>query len=288
MRINAARREIHERSAADAEFRSSLVDLYFDLRNDLPTGRGDLRSPAEMPVWWYWADGVDQAPPLVQRCLESVQKHRGAHPVVVLDSSTWPTYVELPDHVLARRSAMSETHFSDILRAALLAARGGVWIDATVLLTARLEEVSRLAAESGFFAFSRPCDPFVMSSWLMTSASGNALTQTLRDLLFAYWRRHDQLGHYFLIHFLAEVAMTLNTPCRQIWERTPERSFDPPHRLQHVLGDPFDAVLLEQIRRGSGVHKLNWRVEQRMRATGSVLSGTFLGAIVGGDVTGGR
>ncbi|WP_273654150.1 capsular polysaccharide synthesis protein [Cellulomonas fimi] len=288
VRAREARREIEERSPGDAQFRASLVDCWADLPSSLPSGRGASRSPADTPVWWYWADGVDQAPALVRRCLESVQAHRGEHPVVVLDRSTWSSYVDLPEHVLARRGAMTETHFSDILRTALLASRGGVWLDATVLLTAPLEETSRLAGPSGFYAFTRPCDPFVMSSWCMAAAPGNALVAVLRDLLSAYWRRHDELGHYFLLHFLAEVAMTMHRPSRRIWEGTPVRSFEPPHELQHALGEPFDPARLDRILRGSGVHKLNWRVEEQLRADGRDPGGTFLEAVVRGDVTGAR
>jgi len=79
------------------------------------------------PIWQYWAQGVDQAPPVVKACLRSVARQKGERELVVLDDKTVGDYVDLPGHVWDKRprQLMNSQHFANFIRLSLLARHGG-------------------------------------------------------------------------------------------------------------------------------------------------------------------
>ena len=158
------------------EVRTSL--LRWALRSD-PVEVPNLLGPRKVagPVAWsLWDTGVESAPPLVQRCLRS-QAEFGSQ--VVLTEGSVADYVVVPDWVMAQRDRMATVHFSDILRLILLAAHGGTWMDATVLLTG---PAPAQVAAAPFFAFTRPSDPFLLSSWYLKAEQGNPLVDAWLEL----------------------------------------------------------------------------------------------------------
>ena len=56
--------------------------------------------PDDCPIWMMWWQGVDEMPPIVKRCYQSVLKHRGNHPVMLLDRNNYQEYIEItPPHI---------------------------------------------------------------------------------------------------------------------------------------------------------------------------------------------
>ena len=53
------------------------------------------------PIWIYWKQGINNAPILVQKCVESVQNNTSGH-VIVLDDESVKQYVTLPDDILKK------------------------------------------------------------------------------------------------------------------------------------------------------------------------------------------
>jgi len=220
------------------------------------------------PVWQLWAnDGP--VPAVVRRCMESVRHHIGMRDHRILDAHTYSDYITLPPHIEAKREVMGWTHFSDVLRVNLLAEHGGIWLDATVMLTGPVpDEMGCLP----FFAFTRPEDPFLLSSWCMQSAVGSALTVALAQMLDRYWAEHDELVDYFLLHFLFEAAVTGNRRLRAQWLEVPVHSHVPPHRLQDAFAEPFDEQRLTDLLRSSWIHKLTWKPPEAARRPGTLYS----------------
>lgn len=253
LRMAAAHREMHDRSPIDLEVRASMLEYAsrLDLVGSPMPAEG---SPA--PVWQYWGSGAGTAPPVVQRSMRSVADHVSDRPIIVLDDETIASHISLPGCVIERREAMGPAHFSDVLRAALLAEQGGTWIDATVYLTGPIPIQVRNAP---FFASTRPEDPFLLSSWFLHTHRWNSLIVALRDALFAYWAEETVLSHYFQFHFTFEACVTLHQSLRDEWTSSPQLSFDPPHLLQRVLGKPFAAQEFAELCQASWIHKLTWK-----------------------------
>lgn len=84
-------------------------------------------------------------PEIVHICFDSVDRYKGEYKVIRLDDAMISEYIDLPDFVWERRKnqQFTRTFFSDLLRVALLSTYGGVWLDATILLTGKLPKEIR-------------------------------------------------------------------------------------------------------------------------------------------------
>jgi hypothetical protein len=245
--------EMRERSPERLEGRLACIDY---TRHINTAGTAHPFDPTT-PIWQFWATGPDTAPPLVQRCLASVPVHAGNRPVIVLDQDTYRDYITLPAHIEDRREHIGWTHFSDILRVFLLAKHGGTWIDATAFLSAPAPaDVANLP----LFAFTRPEDPFVLSSWYLQASRAHPAVVSVRDMLDAYWKDNDDLVDYFLIHFMFEAAITADSTVRSAWLDTPVRDFQVPHLVQHRLADRMSKADLLELMKQSWIHKLTYKL----------------------------
>ena len=117
-------------------------------------------------IWQYWGQGLDKEslPEIVRICFASVDKYKGDFEVIRLSDDTISDYVEFPEEVLRklREGIFTRTSFSDLLRLALLNTYGGVWLDATVLLTGELPS-HYLGLD--FFMFQRSNDVKNQTFW---------------------------------------------------------------------------------------------------------------------------
>ena len=93
--------------------------------------------PEDSPIWIMWYQGIKNAPELIKFCVQSVIINRGKHPVYIIDKNNFKKYIDLPDYILKKfnERKFSITHFSDIIRMALLSKHGGYWIDSTYFVT---------------------------------------------------------------------------------------------------------------------------------------------------------
>ena len=84
-------------------------------------------------IWVCWWQGIEQAPDIVKRCVQSICINAAPYEVVILDDTNYRNYVKIPDWMERKRSQgiITRTHFSDFLRLELLAEHGGIWLDST-------------------------------------------------------------------------------------------------------------------------------------------------------------
>jgi hypothetical protein len=205
--------------------------------------------------------------------MESVDEHLPG-PVVRLSDATIADHVRLPAYLGYRD--LTRTHLSDILRLHLLAEHGGLWIDATVMLTGPMPED---IVGSPFFAFSRPSDPFLLSSWLIHSRRDEPLVVSWRDALDRYWERNHAQSDYFLLHHLFEALVTYHQPLRDAWAEVPFHSYREPHLLQEAMLDEARSDALARSLASSWIHKLSYRypardASQPIRVVDMLIEGT--------------
>lgn len=210
-------------------------------------------------VWVCWFQGLEQAPDLIKACVRSMEQTMPDKEIVVLTQENYKDYVTLPgyieEHIAAGHITMA--HFSDLLRMSLLAKWGGMWVDSTVLCTdpAFLKYVSGLP----LFAFKQLTlgtqeePPVVASSWFLSCQSNDPIITLTRDLLYAYWKEHDFVVNYLLVHLFFAMS------CRryaQEWEQVPVFNNHSPHVLMFELAKDYSEERWKQIMAMSGVHKL--------------------------------
>ena len=125
----------------------------------------------EKVIWQYWSQGYSQenVPAVVQRCFDSVDKYSNGYTVIRLCDETLSEYIDLPSFVWDKynNGIFGKAHFTDLVRLALLQVYGGVWLDATILLTAPLED--KLAC-GDYFMYQRDWAQEDKKQWRRTYA----------------------------------------------------------------------------------------------------------------------
>lgn len=212
---------------------------------------------SDAPIWQYWGQGSEYAPPLVKECLRSVAMYSQDRIVIVLTDATLNDYLKIPDAVM-RIQSTHRTLFSDYVRVALLSKYGGTWIDATVLLTAPIH--SKIL-KNPFFVFSRPADPFLLSSWFMHAVKQHPLCIHLQGVLEAYWQEHQEALDYFMLHFFFEALVTSQKDLGHLWQQMPRWSAYPSHEMQSMLHEKIHAADLKSCLARTSVHKLTYKMD---------------------------
>lgn len=202
----------------------------------------------ERIIWQYWSQGYDAVPPVVGECLASVDRFAGDWTVIRLSDANLDEYLDLPDFVQEKRSGDSVAHFADLLRLMLLQVYGGVWLDATVQLTAPIPEAY---AACDFFVFRRdPAEPdkkywrntyayyfgwapgfrVNMLNSIIFSRRGGKTVSDLCSLMLCWWKEHEGQPDYFFFQILFDVY---GAPADM-----PLVSDTLPHYLQQSINDP--------------------------------------------------
>lgn len=243
----------------------------------------------EKTIWQFWWQGEANAPEMVRHCMASVKRFAPAGwRVVVIDESNIERYVAIPDCIRRKHHSgiITHTHFSDYLRISLLARHGGVWIDATVLLSgpvpaealnarffmfksslwahaAQIPSVGllpRLAQTAGLLGVGG--GESAGSNWFLTSAGGSVILNGMIQLLEHYWTSEDSLCDYFIFHKFLSLLISVNDACRREYVACPTFVNVNPHLLLFALKKTYDAELWEQIKARTTIHKISHKASQ--------------------------
>ena len=212
-------------------------------------------------IWMCWLQGLDNAPEIVQKCVASVKHHMPDYKVQILTSENIFDFVSLPEHIVRKyqKGTISFTHFSDILRTALLVQHGGIWLDATVLLT---DELPTQMTETPLFLLQKSKlsqIPHMGSSWFIVANKGNVILKRVLELLYVYWEKENKLRDYYLFHLLFYLVLENNEEGKHARRTIPYVSNVDAHTLQFSLFDEYNEHIWQQIISRSPIHKLTWK-----------------------------
>lgn len=236
------------------------------LRDDLPN---------EI-IWQYWAQGYDNVPEVVKQCLDSVDKWKGDYTIVRLTDRNLSDYIELPDYIVKKKEQgiIPIAQFSDILRVCLLSTYGGVWLDATIMLTGPLPQ---RYSDMDFFVFQRDPDEPNKKYWenvyafyygwnkgfrvnmlssVIFAHKDSIIIKELCNAMLYYWKNYNTLPDYFFFQILFDVL--INGKLRG--QNCPIESDCTPHLLQQSINDPkFNLCTKEEIMNRTSIHKLTYK-----------------------------
>ncbi len=213
-------------------------------------------------IWQYWHQGVENAPELVKKCLDSVKKFSAGYEVKVLTFDTISEYVTLPQryYELLAQGKMKTAHFSDLLRLYLLRQYGGIWIDATIMLTAPLPQD---LTEAEFFVMQKDIKTDaaenVMSCFFIRSRSNAVFLELIKSALENYWHDCDWVINYFMFEHIATLLMQSSAELTAKWQTMPYYSAENGGILQTKLFDEFNETEFEKIKELTGIHKLTYK-----------------------------
>lgn len=256
---------------------NELIDIYHDERIIKFNLSPKKQLSSKKIIWQYWGQGIDDPnlPEMVKICFNSVDMYKADYQVIRLDDTRVKEYLDLPDFVWKKKEndVFKCVFFSDVLRLALLDVYGGVWLDATILLT---DGIPSQIQNMPFFSFQRSenvenrvvfeklnssyfgwkSDHYVnMLSSIIISEPKNLITHTWLDLLLNFWMTQNKIQHYFffqiMFHELINNENYRDSNCA-IFDDTI------PHLLYAKLNENFDAEEFEQIKQKTNFHKMTY------------------------------
>ena len=165
--------------------------------------------PINKTIYVLWYQGFSDAPLIVQRCVQSIKSVYDDYEVVLLDKDNYLDYCSLPKEVIAKfeKGLIDKTHYSDIIRLALLTQNGGVWIDSTCLCLKKEDmrgySFYSLKHKEGAFANA---SKGLWSTFYLASYKGHPLVKWVYEFLCAYWKRYDVNANYFTTDCIFRLA----------------------------------------------------------------------------------
>lgn len=217
------------------------------------------------PIWVCWLQGVNQAPALVQRCIQSIEHFkRPDQQVIVITAQNYADYVTLPDVIIDKwhRGLITNTHFSDLFRIYALARHGGCWIDATCLLTAPVPDdiLNRplfLLRSHGEFAYT------CIQSCFICAEINNYVLRKWCAAMAEYWSHEDKLIHYFTLHLMFIALLRQDSRFAEEFKKVPEMSDEPMHLFLNEMmkGNAYSDELMERARHQAFFQKLTYKTE---------------------------
>lgn len=227
-------------------------------------------------IWQYWGQGweYDKFPDIVKLCFQSVEKYKGDYTVIRLDNDTIFNYIDFPEFIKEKtdKGKIKYVFLSDLLRLALLDVYGGVWLDATILLTdyfperfekadyfvfQRSEEVQDRKKwekfNNDYFSWDKRQKVKMLSS-IIFAKKGNKVIHILLELMLIYWEKYEEVYHYFFLQILYDTIVSSYLPeCKcEIVDDTL------PHLLIEKFENRFSQKELDEILNEIKLHKLTY------------------------------
>ena len=231
-----------------------------------------------LPLWQYWESPDGSIPPLVQACLNSVDKYKGKCKRIFLTPENVKEYVDIPQIFwdLKESGKIKTAFFSDILRTCLLIQHGGIWIDSTVLLT---EELPSYITDADLFVFQNDLkidlDGLNMASYFITAKKDNKILKETLAALVQYWKENNFLVNYFTFLHTFTMVTQASKENRELFSRVPFFNFLPVQQFQGELLSQFSEERWNEIKKISGIHKLTHKQSVLTKKKDFNITGTF-------------
>lgn len=228
-----------------------------------------LRYPFDRPIWpgeagglprniyAYWDTGLDNAPEICRHCIDSWRRLNPGWSIEVLDATAAAAIVDPTDYP----EDLGKAHYADILRMRLMAERGGVWVDATVLCLRPLDDwLPVLLGQCDFLALARPNVDRMVANWFFAATEDADLARRLHRATERFWAgRSKGRVAYFWQHYLIELEYLTSRSARRAMNRMPKISVQPLIALEKAiasgtLGDDTIALISK-----TPVQKLNYK-----------------------------
>ena len=222
---------------------------------------------SEFPIWIFWWQGYDGMPDVVRFCIESVIRNSSQHKVHLITSKNISDYFPLDQKNsqilnLLNEGVMSYAYFSDILRCYLLYKHGGVWIDATVLLTKGIDDVvenySFLTSKRERLNNNYYVPQGLWTSFFIYSRKENPLFRFTYEILTAQIIKYHALEDYFMVDYCFMLAYENLSFVKPMIDSIP--SF--PNRISELircLNQPFDRKVYNTLIKDNPFLKLTYK-----------------------------
>ena len=254
----------------------SFIELYDDNKLEKFSLKPKKELLDEKIVWQYWGQGVsqEQLPEPVKLYFRSVDKFCGNYKIIRLDDSNIQEYLNLPEFVWYKKRSFGfkPAFFADLLRLALLDVYGGIWLDATIYLTAPLPAVLE---KDDFFMYQRSDNADNKQQWytfnpyyfswnnnhkvnllnsVIFARKNSPVIHTCLDLILNFWKTQEYIPHYFFFQIMFDTLIKgklTQYQCAIVDDTLP-------HLLVSVLEQPYDEANYKRIISKASIHKMSY------------------------------
>lgn len=280
----------YEQSVVAKKWRGYLCEPVLE-SPQIKIKKKEINSQGRKIIWQYWGQGIENAPSVVQFSYASVEHFCQEYYIIRLDDNKVSDYLEFPDFVENKKKSgdFKVAHYSDLLRVALLYAYGGVWLDATVFLTAPFpaeylrEEIFMFSrdktspykalweASHPYFDWSEQARVRHLNS-VMVGQKSNLQLKLLQDLLLIYWKNETHYGHYFFFQILCSELLSKKLALSDM----PIVDDAAPHLLSKIIDNKLNQIEVDNSLLASRIHKMNYNNKLQENLGGSMSNFSYL------------
>lgn len=228
-------------------------------------------------IWVCWLQGEKSMPDVVKNCLRSIERNVPYDTEVkLITSNNLKEYVEFPDFIYQKlkSGSLTMTHFSDLIRMALLKKYGGLWIDATVFVSSQIPKeyiqcdlysIQNLSKEE------RSRNPYYggVTSFLVGGSPKCMLFDFCLSFFIEYQRRYGHLLDGHLINLCYRLAYDNFSEIRQYVDAIGVNNSNV-QALYKVVNTPYTEEKWNDITENQIFHKLNWRTDYKEEVDGKL------------------
>lgn len=170
---------------------------------------------SQQRIWICWLQGEQNAPKIVKQCIQNARTRACGREVIVVTEENRHEYILFPNWIEDKKvtGIISNAQFSDLLRVSLLAEHGGLWLDATVLLTRSIPEsifnypIFTAKGLNPSFPLCPVCvDIQKWTGYFLAGWPQSLFYRYMQDFMLTYWKNEDYLIDYLLLNHIAKIG----------------------------------------------------------------------------------
>lgn len=262
-RFGGAKAIIKRHNVIKRYIKKEFKDVFERYRN-IPF-EAEVNNGQEPPIWVCWLQGEENMPEIVRICYKSLLKHSASKTVNLVTAENLKEYIQVPDFVKEHldKGKISRTHFADYIRIMLLAKFGGLWIDASVLVTGDITDETQ---RPFYTVKQRVKDSIYYVSdfrWTVSligcsEKCGKYMFSCLNALFDCYLRKRTFFIDFFLFdYFIA--AMYEELPAIKELIDSNEENCNSFYLLYGNLNKRYDETFMQNIAAQGKFHKMSWK-----------------------------
>lgn len=215
------------------------------------------------PVWVCWLQGIENAPEIVKCCVNSIISNVEGK-IHIITYNNYAKYVTISEHIIKKHRCgiISKTHFSDILRLALLCKYGGIWMDSTIFMMDK--GLPDYIYKLPIFMYKFRCnmnmgylEPKIFTNWFIKSEKENPVLNVLYKTLIEYWKEEKEYA-YNLFHYVLRLIWD-NYEIEEKYKNRLNIYDDRCRTLRSLLNKRYDEMLWNIMREEEPLQKLSYK-----------------------------
>lgn len=214
-------------------------------------------------IWLCWWQGLNNAPEIVKKCVESIKRNAGNHKVIVITKENVNDFATFPTWLIEKykKGIILKAHLSDILRLQLLSLYGGIWLDATFYCTGSLEKYFSFPIWSikrpGYRYTSVAAGNFANYSLGCTSENRH-IFNALYEYLLNYWKKYNFMIDYLFLDYLIVQAQKANEEINNAFKKI-ESNNPQCDELLKLFAKKYDDKLWDKLKKDTDLFKLSYK-----------------------------